>query len=296
VKLPSGKHILRFVLDSNGQNGYFGNLNSMRFTLQNEAYRINVSSNIKGKNSNEAISTKAEVGEKLIFLAKDEDDAIFEYWTMDGVRIGDQSLIDIEMPNRDITLTKHFRAPLKPEVNIALSKEYQQEVEISNEANIDVEIKSNDGIINKIELFDGNILISELTKESTRFNWKNIPEGNHELIAKITDNNGEYYFSKPVVLRGTNNSTKDINDPLLKYIIGPNPTHDYLNIFFTNLDDIYDFEFKVISMNGVVNKLYEAKHGESKVTIDVSDLINGVYILQVTSRSNYISSKKFIKK
>jgi hypothetical protein len=99
-----------------------------------------------------------------------------------------------------------------------------------------------------------------------------------------------------VFIKGANDQSKDTSNVLLDYMIGPNPTYDYLNVIFTNLDGIYDFEFRVISMNGVVEKTFIARPEESTVTIDVSDLINGVYILQLTSNGNSISTKKFMKK
>jgi hypothetical protein len=89
---------------------------------------------------------------------------------------------------------------------------------------------------------------------------------------------------------------KEVSGVLLDYVIGPNPTTEFLNVIFTNLDGIYDFEFTVVSLNGVVQKTFTARPEGSKVTVDVSDLINGVYVLHLTSNGNNISSKKFIKK
>jgi hypothetical protein len=47
-------------------------------------------------------------------------------------------------------------------------------------------------------------------------------------------------------------------------------------------------------MNGIVQKTYNTRPEDSTITIDVSDLINGVYILQMTSNGKNISSRKFI--
>jgi hypothetical protein len=89
---------------------------------------------------------------------------------------------------------------------------------------------------------------------------------------------------------------KDVKDVRLEYVIGPNPTTEYLNVIFTNLDGIYDFEFRVVSMNGMVQKTFKTRPEDSAVTIDVSDMRNGVYVLQLTANGNEISSRRFIKK
>ena len=264
----------------------------------NNLYRVKISSNleeISGKENQSEITTEAEEGEKLIFVVEDEDNAIFDFWSINGVPAGDQSLLEFEMPSRDITLTKHFREFLAPEIKISLTNQ-NSEIEAMGEVNVHLEVKSNDAVIEKIELFDGDKLIGEFDQSSSDgINWKNIPAGTHKLAAKITDATGKSYFSEQMILKAVDYS-KDIQNVLLDYKIGPNPTTDYLNIFFTNLDGIYDFEFRVVSMNGVVQKTFKATPEESSVTIDVSDLINGVYVLNLTSNGKNISSKKFIKK
>ena len=264
----------------------------------NNLYRVKISSNleeISGKENQSEITTEAEEGEKLIFVVEDEDNAIFDFWSINGVPAGDQSLLEFEMPSRDIILTKHFREFLAPEIKISLTNQ-NTEIEAMSEVNIHLEVKSNDAIIEKIELFSGDKLIGEFDQSSSDgINWKNIPAGTHALTAKLTDATGKSYFSEQMILKAVDYS-KDIQNVLLDYKIGPNPTTDYLNIFFENLDGIYDFEFRVVSMNGVVQKTFKATPEESSVTIDVSDLINGVYVLNLTSNGKNISSKKFIKK
>jgi hypothetical protein len=61
------------------------------------------------------------------------------------------------------------------------------------------------------------------------------------------------------------------------------------------LDGIYDFEFRVVSMNGVTKKSFRAKPENSTVTIDVSDLNTGAYVLHLIGNGYNLSSKKFIK-
>jgi len=263
----------------------------------NETYRITMSTSKEetiGKITTTSDLTKAEVGEKIIFLAENEENMVFDHWSLDGVEVGNQTLFELDMPKKDISLTKHFRTLVGPEIRIRLPSE-KSDFEAMSEVHIEFEIKSNDATIEKVELFNGNELVAELTQDFSGIDWKNIPEGNHELVARITDTNSQSYFSEAVILKVVDNQAKDTPNVLLEYIIGPNPTLEYLNVIFTNLDGIYDFEFRVVSMNGVVEKSFRARPEDSAVTIDVSDLDMGVYVLHLIGNGHNLSSRKFIK-
>ena len=251
----------------------------------NEAYRVTITSTsgeLPGKTKPTKESTKAEAGEKLMFFVEEEEGVVFDHWSIDGVQAGSLNLIELEMPEKDITLTKHFRTFVAPEIKIVLPGQ-QSEFEALSEVHIGLETKSNDGIIEKVELFNWEDLVGELTQDSTRLEWKNIPEGNHRLVARITDATGKTYLSDPVMLNAVDSRSKDIPNVLLEYEIGPNPTINYL-------------EFKVVAMNGSVQKTFHATPDTSTITIDVSDLQSGTYILHLMANGKNISSKKFIKR
>ncbi|WPR73552.1 Ig-like domain-containing protein [Algoriphagus sp. NG3] len=262
-----------------------------------EFYRITMTTateEISGEITVLSDSTKAEAGEKLIFLVEEEEGVIFDHWSVDEVQVGNFALYELDMPGKDITLTKHFRTFVAPEISIVLPGQ-KSEFAAFSEVPIELEIKSNDAKIEKVELFNGEDLVGQLTQDSSRLDWKNIPEGNHQLVGRITDSNGKTYFSDPVVLKAVGNQSKDIPNVLLEYVIGPNPTTDYLNVIFSNLDGVYDFEFRIVSMNGVAQKSFNASPKESTAILDVSDLNNGVYVLHLIGNGHNLSSKKFIK-
>ncbi len=241
-------------------------------------------------------SIEAEAGEKLVFFVEGEQEGeiIFDYWSVDGVKVSEQSLFEMNMPERDITLTQHFKSFEAPEIRIFLP-EGKTEVEALSTVHIGLEIEVNDAQIEKVELYNGETLVGELVDKFSGFDWKDIPEGTHELAAKITDSSGKTYFSNPVVLKSVRDSANDMKQVLLDYVIGPNPAVEHLNIMFTNLDRTYDFEINVVSMSGLIQKTANVRPDGSKVTIDVSDLKNGVYILQLKANGNAVTSKKFIK-
>src|SRR5690606_10700984 len=59
----------------------------------------------------EDASIEAEAGEKMVFFVEEEQkgEAEFDYWSVDGVQVSDQVLFELDMPEKDITLTKHFK-------------------------------------------------------------------------------------------------------------------------------------------------------------------------------------------
>jgi hypothetical protein len=100
--------------------------------------------------------------------------------------------------------------------------------------------------------------------------------------------------SESVAAKREKNSS-DLPRVRLDYAIGPNPATDRLNIMFTNLDGDYQFQINVVSMTGSVQKTLTTRPEGSSVTIDVSDLTNGVYVLQLSANGHAVVSKKFIK-
>ncbi len=172
-----------------------------------------------------------------------------------------------------------------------LSPNNKKELLKGENLSLNVELLEFENKVTTVEYLLNGKKLGESTTQPFDFTWENIPEGEHQLMARAIEENGLYVYSEPTIL----SAREDIKNIQLEYVIGPNPTTDYLNVIFKNLDGIYDFEFRIISMNGTVQRTIKARPEDSKVTINVSDLRNGVYVLQLTSNGNNISSKKFIK-
>ncbi|WP_262148925.1 T9SS type A sorting domain-containing protein [Chryseobacterium foetidum] len=71
--------------------------------------------------------------------------------------------------------------------------------------------------------------------------------------------------------------------------IYPNPVKDHL--YITSQNDIA--EVFVLNLSG--QKVFSSKYAEKKVELNVSFLLNGVYILQIIDKKGNVSSKKFVK-
>jgi hypothetical protein len=183
--------------------------------VSGETYRITMATVTDEvvENDTENSSVVAEPGEKMVFFVEEEQtgEAEFDHWSVDGVRVSDEVLFELDMPKKDILLTKHFK-----------------------------------------------------TSEAVEAKRVNTPSG-------------------------------DIPQIRLDYAIGPNPATDHLNIMFTNLDGNYEFQINVVSMSGSVRKTLTVRPEGSSVTIDVSDLSNGIYVLQLSANGHSVANKKFIK-
>ena len=261
-------------------------------------YRVTVTeaTDQEAEEAGSSTSIETEAGEKLVFFVEDEQQgaAEFDYWSVDDVPVSDQALFELDMPEKDVTLTKHFKTFEAPEVRIVLP-DGESEFEALSSVHVGFEVEEGDGDLAKVELYDGEELVGELGDESTGLDLDNLSEGTHELVAKLTDTDGNTYLSDPVVLKAVSARSRDLPSVLLDYAIGPNPAVDRLNILFTNLDGVYDFQIHVVSMSGSVEKTLSIRPEGSRVTIDVSDLTNGVYLLQLSANGNPVTSKKFIK-
>ncbi|BFM42578.1 hypothetical protein CFS9_12190 [Flavobacterium sp. CFS9] len=57
-----------------------------------------------------------------------------------------------------------------------------------------------DGTISKVEFYNGATLLSTSTTSPYTYNWKNVPAGTYQIVAKATDNNGTETSSTPVTI------------------------------------------------------------------------------------------------
>jgi len=57
-----------------------------------------------------------------------------------------------------------------------------------------------DGRVTMVEFFDGDKKLGEVTAAPYRFEWTGVPQGEHRIVAKATDNSGRTAVSAPVVV------------------------------------------------------------------------------------------------
>lgn len=99
----------------------------------------------------------------------------------------------------------------------------------------------------------------------------------------------EEFYSFKRIIESTVSSLDNISTPTFK--IYPNPLRNTLNIRFENTNSD-DFEYRVIDGQGKIIKVGKLPFNHNQ--IDLEELIQGVYFIQVVS-SNQIFSQKIIK-
>jgi major membrane immunogen (membrane-anchored lipoprotein) len=148
--------------------------------------------------------------------------------------------------------------------------------------------------VTEVEYFANGISLGVSDREPFNFIWENIEAGTYLIEAVAKDLNGLLFYSEEITLEIP--ETKKEEEISFSYVIGPNPTSDYLNIIFDNLKEDAEFEILVVSMNGNISETFKTKTVNSNITLDLSSLRRGSYILYLNNGLGYISSVKFIKK
>lgn len=114
-----------------------------------------------------------------------------------------------------------------------------------------------------------------------------VPITNYAYFVTIEDNNGLAISSGyGAWITGSNTlSTNDIENTKNSFSVYPNPT---FNELFLNVKDIKNV--KVFSMDG---KLMKVNSLENKVNVE--NLTNGVYLIQITYKNGKTETQKFVK-
>lgn len=102
---------------------------------------------------------------------------------------------------------------------------------------------------------------------------------------KQIDEDGKFAYSNVVYLENTQNLSLEVM---------PNPTHSILYVWIRGLDKGDNITLSILSMSGKVLKSYNLRTYSQTVPVDVSSLINGVYILKVVAENNS-AFKQFVK-
>jgi parallel beta-helix repeat protein len=145
----------------------------------------------------------------------------------------------------------------------------------------------------KVEYFANGKSIGSVEKEPFSLIWENMQSGIYTIEAIATDESGFTFNSEKIQLEIKAGEKEEID---FTYTIGPNPTTDYLSLFFQDLKEEMELEIMIISMSGTTNEIFSVSTVNSNLTLDVSFLRNGSYILYINNGKGYISSRKFIKK
>jgi len=88
-----------------------------------------------------------------------------------------------------------------------------------------------------------------------------------------------------------NNQTQ-INESDIKLEIKPNPSGDFTNIYLIRVGN-EKYNLTVIDIRGKVI-LSELNHTENNITLNTKNIVNGIYIVNITFESGKIIQEKLI--
>ncbi|MBW3468321.1 Ig-like domain-containing protein, partial [Arthrospiribacter ruber] len=168
----------------------------------------------------------------------------------------------------------------------------------------ELQVETNDlsQMIDLIDVYMNDELLEQLDEQPYSVKIEELPVGEYKFVArgKSKNSKGQVYYSEEVTVRVIPKRLEGIDMPdiLLEIKIGPNPASEYLNLIFENLgqDEQYDFTVQIVSMNGVVHDIYSFTQEGKVSTLDISNLKNGVYMMNLFYKNRQIESKRFIKR
>ena len=90
--------------------------------------------------------------------------------------------------------------------------------------------------------------------------------------------------------------TFELNGKTLKVVLSPNPTQDIVNVNFES-NDAFQAHYIVSDLMGrtVSQKAINVFSGSNQVGINVSELANGIYFVQMRTANNLLFSEKLVK-
>lgn len=176
---------------------------------------------------------------------------------------------------------------------LVLDKPGQEDVEVQFTPTF-IDLKSP---VANVQYFVDENLVGDVDRDPFVLSLRGILPGTYKVYALAKDENGLEFESEEVMMEIKGEVAAEPEpEPILSYVIGPNPTSDFLNIYFSELEEDQEFQINVISMNGQISRVFVAKSIDSSITIDVSNLKNGIYAIHLQSSGGYISGDKFIKR
>ncbi|RDI11893.1 T9SS type A sorting domain-containing protein [Flavobacterium sp. AG291] len=152
-------------------------------------------------------------------------------------------------------------------------------------------VNSNQVIISLTD--DSNINGTEIDEEGNLFIPSNIQEGIYELFYSVCDINDASNCSEAKITIVVS-AIAGINDPRHETLtVHPNPAKNYINITLSNIIIDKELNVSIYDING--RKIYDNTIINDLTSINVSELQEGVYIINIISDKGKFTSK-FIKK
>jgi hypothetical protein len=157
---------------------------------------------------------------------------------------------------------------------------------------IDAIASDPDGIVNKVEFYNGKVKLVELTSAPYTYTWKDVAVGSYSITAIATDNLNDTTISAPIEFVVGSRVKYDANSDIVKLYPNPNDGHFSIELLTPLLNEkseivITDMAGKQV-YNGPLSK------EETLKQFDLSGSKSGVYVMLIKDKEILVT-KKFIK-
>ncbi len=165
----------------------------------------------------------------------------------------------------------------------------------NNPANIELSavVSDADGYVTKVEFFDGDTKLTELTSEPYSWVWKGITTGTYKIKAVATDNQNATDTSAVVELIVGPSVTYDNNSNLIN--LYPNPNNGSFTVDFLTPVENEKNLIIISDMSGNKIQSEEVYQDETSKTINLNNPKTGLYILTLISNDIIVTKKIIVK-
>ncbi len=135
-------------------------------------------------------------------------------------------------------------------------------------------------------------VVATYNKPNNSFNNYGYKGGANYSMYSLTNGN------QNLKLGGVINSSSsiEITSKLVEITVAPNPADEAIEVSLNSLENIYETEISIINEKGevtIIDKI-DILEGVNKLTINVSHLTSGFYLIRASNKEN-VFTKKFIK-
>jgi hypothetical protein len=182
-------------------------------------------------------------------------------------------------------------ANLPPVVALSLPEKGSQ---YENPAIIAFEVTASDpdGVISKVELYNGSTKLTDLTSAPYLFTWKGVKSGEYSIKAVAYDNRNATAISSPIEFIVGNASVYDANSEIIN--LYPNPNNGNFTIEFIQPLEDEKYNIVITDMGGNLISNMPLQEGETLKHFDLANIKSGMYVMMVVSKGILVT-KKFIK-
>jgi uncharacterized repeat protein (TIGR02059 family) len=157
---------------------------------------------------------------------------------------------------------------------------------------IDATASDPDGTVSKVEFYNGQTKLVELTSAPYTYIWKNVAAGSYTITAVATDNLSDTTISSPVEFVVGTPVKYDVNSDIIN--LYPNPNDGHFSIEFIN--PLQNERSQIIIADLAGKQIYNGPvlKEETLKQFDLSNSRPGIYVMIIKDKGILVT-KKFIK-